>query len=314
MRRLRLAILIASLLGIVLSCGKPISPYFAKLEISADLHLIPSHPLSTPPNGGPFYSIFYAATGLTMIDHLQQVPGAKSPTLLLSLEANRNQVLDNTFKSFQLLSGRFGTIYADKVCIFNRPTESNWSYVSVHSYFNGPSTEVPAELPRPPETLPPLTSLSLVRVFRAFPEYLVVVGNYEPNGELGSLHIDGAKGGNWVHSNYVPAAKDGFVQRIPKDRSLDALVRYGIPAHIDIQGYLRSRRFQLPTVSLAQEMAILNQHFGYNSLIRQDELNGGDIASSRLLQPSHTDEENTLNPQCESRFQQQRARGLPTVE
>ena len=314
MRRLRLAILIASLLGIDLSCGKPISPYFAKLEISADFHLVPSHPLSIVPNGGSFYSFFHAATGLTIVDHLLQVPGAESPTLLLYLETNRNQLLDRTVKSFQLLSGRFGTLYADKVCFFNRPTESNWSYVSIHSYFNAPSTEVPAELPRPPEKLPPLTSLSLVRVFRAFPEYLVVVGNYEPNGELGSLHIDGAKDGNWVHSNYVPAAKDGFVQRIPKDSSLDALVRYGIPAHIDIQGYLRSRHFQLPTVSLAQETAILNQHFGYNSLIRQDELNGGDIASSRLVQPSHTDEENTLNPQCESRFQQQRALGLPTVE
>jgi hypothetical protein len=58
----------------------------------------------------------------------------------------------------------------------------------------------------------------------------------------------------------------------------------------------------------------LNQHYGYNRLIRQDELNEGTVISSRLLQPSETDEENALNPQCESRFHQQQTLGLPTVE
>ncbi len=314
MRRLRLAILIASLLAVNLSCGRPISQYFAKLEISADLHLVPSHPLSTEPGAGSFYFVFHTGTGLTEVSHLQQDPGAKSPTHLLFLETNRDQVLDRTVKSFQLLRGRFGTVYADKTCFFNRPTESSWSYVSVHSYFNAPTTEVPAELPRPPEKLPPLTSLSLVRIFRAFPEYLVVAGNYEPNGDLGSLHIDGAKDGNWVHSNFVPAAKDGFDVRIPKDRDLAALVRYGIPAHIDVQGYLRSRHFPLPTASLPQEKTVLNQHYGYNNLIRQDELNDGTVISSRLLQPLNTDEESVLNPQCDARFHQQQTLGLPTVE
>ena len=141
-----------------------------------------------------------------------------------------------------------------------------------------------------------------------------MAGNYEPNGDLGSLHIDGAKDGNWVHSNFVPAAKDGFDVRIPKDRDLAALVRYGIPAHIDVQGYLRSRHFPLPTASLPQEKTVLNQHYGYNNLIRQDELNDGTVISSRLLQPLNTDEESVLNPQCDARFHQQQTLGLPTVE
>ena len=312
--RLRLAILVAPLLGMNLSCGKPISQCYAKLEISPDLHLVPSQPLPTEPSVGSFYFVFRTATGLTTVDHFRQDPGAKTTTRLLYLETNRDFVLDRTVKTFQLMRGRFGTVFADKTCFFNRPTESSWSNVSVHSWFDAPIVEVPSELPRPPERLPPLTSLSLVRIYRAFPDYLVVAANYEPNGELGSVHIGGVKDGNWRHIDFDPAAKVGLDHRPGKDWDLDALGGYGIPSHIDVQGYLRSRYIPLPTASLPQELIVLNQHYGYNRFVRQDELKDGTIVSSRFLKPSDTDEEDALNPECESRFRQQQRLGLPTVE
>jgi len=312
--RLSVAMLVVSPLGIILSCGPPISQYFAKLEFSSDLHLILSRRLSPEPSVGSFYFVFRTATGLTEVHHLRQDDPAKPSTVLLFLEANREQMLDRTVKSIQLMKGPFGTVYAERTCFFNRPTETSWSNVSVHSYFNASSTEVPSELPRPPGTLPPLTSLSLIRIYRAFPEYLVVAANYEPNGELGSLHIDGAKDGNWLHSNYVPAAQDGFVHRPAKGWDLNALKRYGIPAQIDVRGYLRSHHIPLPVASLPQEVTVLNQHYGYNRFIQLDELSNGTVISSRFLQPSDTDEEKVLNPLCESRFRQQQKLGLPTVE
>jgi hypothetical protein len=61
-------------------------------------------------------------------------------------------------------------------------------------------------------------------------------------------------------------------------------------------------------------MIVMNQHYGHNKLIRQDDLKDGAIISSRFLQPSVTDEENVLDSLCESRFQQQQTLGLPTVE
>ena len=306
--------LVVMLLGIILSCGPPTSQYFAKLEFGPDLHLIPSRPLSPQPSVGTFYFVFHTGTGLTEVNHLQQDDPAKPPTLLLFLETNRDQMLDRTVKSIQLMKGRFGTVYAERTCFFNRPTETSWSNVSVHSYFNAPSTEVPSELSPSPGALPQLTSLSLVRIYRAFPEYLVVAANYEQNGELGSLHIDGAKDGNWLHSNDVPSAQDAFVHRPTKGLDLNALRRYGVPAQIDVQAYLRSHHIPLPVASLPEEVTVLNQHYGYNRLIRLDELSKGTVISSRFLQPSDTDEEKVLNPQCESRFRQQQKLGLPTVE
>jgi hypothetical protein len=128
------------------------------------------------------------------------------------------------------------------------------------------------------------------------------------------LHIDGAKDGDWLHPSFVPATTDGFVQRIPKDRGSAALQKYGIPDHIDVQKYLLSHRLPLPAVSLPQELTVLNEHYGYNKLVRQDQLHDGVVISSRFFQPSITDEENFLDSRCEERFRQQQAAGIPTVE
>jgi hypothetical protein len=308
-----LVMLLSALLSICVS-RQALSEYCAELKIAPDFHLTPSHPLSDQPTAGSFYVFEHLGTGLTTVDHFQKKPGAESPTRLLYLETDTHQVLDRTVKTFEILKGRFGAVYAEKTCFYTRPIESGYSSVSVHSYFKHSIIEIPSELASAPDNLPPLTSLSLVRIFRTSPEYLVVAANYEPNGELGSLHIDGAKDGDWLHSSFVPEAQDSFDRRILKDESSVALKKYGIPARIDVQEYLRSHRIPLQAVSLQLEMTVLNQHYGYNKLIGQDELIDGAMVSFRFLQPSVTDEENVLNPQCESRFQHQQTLGLPTVQ
>jgi len=65
---------------------------------------------------------------------------------------------------------------------------------------------------------------------------------------------------------------------------------------------------------MAEEIVVLNQHYGYNKLIREDELTDGAMVRSRFLEQSVTEEENVLNPLCESRFKQQLTLGLPTVQ
>lgn len=89
---------------------------------------------------------------------------------------------------------------------------------------------------------------------------------------------------------------------------------YGIPARIDIQQYLRLRRLRIPPSRFPEVIDLLNEHYGYNKIIRQDRLSLGVAISTRFLQPSITQEEEKLNPLCESRFRQQQADGLPTVD
>lgn len=305
--------LISVLLLTGVSSG-PIAFYSTRLEIDPHLHLIPTGPVSvsTEPNTRDYYFFFHSANGSISADHFYRKPGAVKRERLLFLETDHNQVLDRTEKSDEILRGPWGTIFAEKTCFYTRSV-TDYSSVSVHSDFRQFDHEIPAE-PGPPEKLPPLTSVSLVRIFRADPEYLVVAANYESDGELDSLHIDGAKGGDLVHSSFVPAAQASFVRRIPKDRGSDALERYGVPDQFDIQDYLRSSRLSLPPSALPEEIDVAALIYGYDRVIRRDELKNGAIISSRFLEPSFTDEEKILDPVCDSRFRQQKAIGLPTVE
>lgn len=312
--KLAIAALILALSSIAVSCAPRIF-YSTGLEIDRNLHLIPT-PVSTSnePSTGGYYFFSHSASGMISVDHFYRKTEAAKRERLLYLETDHNRVLERTVKSDEILKGQFGTVYAEKTCFFARPITNYYNYISVQAYSNQLDHEVPSELSRPPESLPPLTSVSLVRVFHAAPQYLIVSANYEADGELDSLHIDGGKDGDWVHSNFVPAAVDSFVQRIPKDRGSGALKKYGIPARIDIREYLSAHRLPLPPSALAEQMSVMNLLYGYDKLIRQDELKDGAIISTRFLQPSVTDEEITLGPECESRFGQQRAMGLPTVE
>jgi hypothetical protein len=259
--------------------------------------------LSVEPIQGSYYFIMHTATGLTLVDDFGKKPGAPQRTRFLYLEADQDQKLDRTVKNDEIAKGPFGTLYANKTCFYRRPLVDG-SSVSVGAYFNQLEHEVPLELPGPPETLPPLTSLSLVRIFRTEPAYIVVSANYESGGELGSLHVDKAVSGDWL---------SGSIFRHP-DLNDPLLKRYGIPTRIDVTGYLHSLRLLIPAVTLPQELTVLNRLYGYGKIIRVDKLRNGAIDSSRFLRPSVSEEERLLNSVCESRLRQQRSMGLPTVE
>jgi hypothetical protein len=243
---------------------------------------------------------------LTTVDHIETRPSGRER--LFYLEAGRNQALDRTVKMEKMLTGGYGTVYSVKTCFYASPLARGHNSVSVGANNNG-IDEVPAEIAREPEALPPLTSVSLIRIFRTAPEYVVITGNYEPDGKLGSLNISGSKGGD-----RIPAFDGGeFVFPGLTAQPARLAKQYGIPAHIDVQGYLHSYRLTLPEVDVPQDIAAVDLHYGYDKVIRQDTLSDGAISSTRFLVPSVTSEEQILDPLCESRFRQQHAEGLPTV-
>ena len=278
-----------------------------ELKIDSDLHLIPvGYRTLRAPGEGSYFFFFYTATGLTTVDHIDTKPSGHER--LLYLETGHNQVLDRTVKAEKILTGNYGTVYSAKTCFYASPLARGHSTVSVGANNNG-IDEVPAELAREPEALPPLTSVSLIRIFRTAPEYVIVAGNYEADGKMGSLQIGGAKGGDRV------AFLGGGDYLFPGSTTQPAALakQYGMPVRIDLQDYLRSRRLMLPSVGLPQEIVAVDFHYGYDKVIRQDTLSDGAISSTRFLLPSVTSEEKILEPLCESRFRQQHADGLPTV-
>jgi hypothetical protein len=227
--------------------------------------------------------------------------------------------LDRTVKTDEILRGPFGAINAVKECFYTRPIENGFGSVSVEFNGNDVEHELPSEISSPPEGLPALTSLSLVRIFRTGPEYVIVSANHEQDGSLGSLDFgsakDGHPGGTGPSGTAVYRTPDPQVNEIVRKGLDPDLTKYGIPANIDVEKYLLSRTMALPAVALAQEKNVMNEFYGFGKFIRQDELKEDAIVASRWLQPSVTKEEKeTLNPLCDARFRQQQAIGLPTVE
>jgi len=253
------------------------------------------------------------------VDHFERKAGAVARERSLYLETGQDQVLDRTVKTDEILRGPFGTVDAVKECFYTRPIENGFGSVSVEFNGNDKEHELPSVVPSPAEGLPPLTSLSLVRIFRTSLEYVIVSANYERDGSLGSLNFgsakDGRPGGTGPSGTAIYRTPDPQVNEIVRKGLDPELTKYGIPAHIDVQRYLLSRQMPLPAVALDQEKNVMNEFYGFGKFIRQDELKDGAIVASRWLQPSVTEEEKeTLNPLCDARFRQQQTIGLPTVE
>lgn len=303
---------------LLVACQSPSPYYFRELKIDSGLHLIVTGGSFQEPNAGSYYFRF-RAPDVTSVDHRDKKPGAVARERLLYLETGRDQVLDRTVKTDEILRGPFGTINAVRECYYTRPIRSGFGSVSVE--FNGNDTEheLPSEISTPPEGLPALTSLSLVRIFRTSPEYVIVSASYERDGSLGSVNFGDAKNGSPVRTDplgtRVYRSPDPQVNESARKEVAPLLTKYGIPTHIDIEKYLLSRQLQLPPVAFDQEKNVMNEFYGFGKFIRQDELKEGAIIASRWLQPSATEEEKeTLNPLCDARFRQQQAMGLPTVE
>lgn len=290
---------------------EPLDYFVTELRVDGSQHLVPIGSRSlVEPVEGTFYSVAHTGTGLTIVSHMEKKPGATQAERLLYLETNTNQVLDRIVKEDEILTGPFGTVYVEKTCFFNRPVASNFGHVTVMAGSSkDPSRrEIPVQFSESPKDIPPLTSLSLVRIFQNDAGYLLASANYESSGELGSLNIAETKDG------YVTPGRASTVFFFRVDLNKPVAEKYGIPLRIDVQEYLHLRRLSLPNVALHQEIVVVNQHFGFDKLIRQDQLENSAVVSSRYLRPFVTKEEETLDSECDSRFRQQQVMGLPTVE
>jgi hypothetical protein len=258
------------------------------------------------PKSDSYYLFFHAATGLTTVNHWARKADETDFHNVLYLETNQDKVLDRTVKDDVILTGNFGTLIAKKECFYARPISEGWSGLQVEIASNNyPSAhEIPSQVSTPPKELPPLTSLSLVRVFREPPGFTVASANFEANGTLGSLNVGQIARGDLTpgsHTSIRPSYAD------------PDLKKYGIPSRMDVQQYAGTGRLQLIPVSLPQEATIVILHYGFGKLMRLDTLAGGSVISSRFLQPGITEEEKALNPECDQRFRQQQSMELPTT-
>jgi hypothetical protein len=301
------------LLAGCVACNK-ISYNFSKISTDSNMHVSTSGMMFSEPAEGEYYYFAHDPAKPT-IDHFYKKHGETTPLRELFLEMDPKQNLIRTVKHDVIMfDPAYGYVYADKLCFYQTGGTVYPNSVEVGSFFNSLEEDLPVTLKSAPSPLPPLTSISYIRMFHPDPDYFIVSANYEANGDLSTLHVDHTKGGVWV---------SGTDDVIPKDTSEegmkaanlkpDLLTKYGIPAHIDVASYLAANKMDVLPTTLPAGRIVLNLHYGWNKVIRQDELNAGRNFGTIYLQPTLTEEEKTLNPVCDAKLQQQQAAGEATA-
>jgi hypothetical protein len=297
-----------SLLGASCSACGPSNYFVRELKIDTEQHLIPVGPkLLNRPVSDSYFMFFHTATRLTIVNHFAKQAGSADVRELLYLEADHDR-LERTVKTDQIATGSFGALVVEKTCFYNRPVENYSSSIKVLIQSATPEIgrEIPDSLSGAPKDIPPLTSISIVRFFRADPELLFGSGNYEVNGAIGSIHQ-----GKIINGDLQP----GSSIIVPLAPDFNAAQKSsGLPPRVEIENYLRLKRMPLPNMSHSQGPTIVILVYGFGKVLRQDSLEGGAVTSSRYLRPVATKEEEILGVECDARIRQQQSAVRPTVQ
>ena len=302
-------VLAASCLG----CG-PTNYFVRGIKIDAEQHLIPVGSKSLRhPDTGSYYMFFRAQ--VTTVDHLAWQDGTADVRRLLYLEVYPD-VLHRTVKDDEIVTGPFGAIVVEKQCFYNHPVATHWSSIQVLLQSAHPDIgrEIPDPVPTVPANVPPLTSISIVRIFRAGSQLVFGSGNYEANGTLGSIQSGKIMNGDVQYPAPITMAP-GPQNDLMRPRFDEIRQASGLPPRVEVESYVRLKRLPLPSNSNPPEertLAILV--YGFGQLVRQDSLDNGVVTSSRYLRPIVTEEEGILGPECDARFREQQSARISTVQ
>jgi hypothetical protein len=207
--------------------------------------------------------------------------------------ASPNHELLYRSKRQLLLSGEFGHVYADTMYYYGREygdqAISFHVLASLRNMLFEPGTEVPSL----PAGLS-LDAISLVRVFRHAPGFLVVSADYHPSGGLRAFHVNAVKDGEWT--NLPDAAREAGMpigvttigDRSPQRAAL------GFPAVFRTAEYLQTPRPVWESIGDKEEVNVVNLHYARNRWLVQHVFEAGSLSETRTLRFAVTREDEVL--------------------
>jgi hypothetical protein len=254
----------------------------------------PKHPTSD------YYFQFPYASGDYSVAHY----GTGDQTICYNyFEVRPDNRLITRFKRQVLLAGEFGTVYGESTYFYDPMYAGQANEFFTVSNMNGVGVEPFRVAPAlPAGTNLSLDAVSVIRVFREAPEFLIVSANYAPDGHLESLHVNGAKHGDWVHSNEIKALyPDLGVATMIGDRP-QTREHFGLPATFPTRQYLQKPANTFARVALNSVMDVINLHYDRNRWVRQESFLPDGTRSVRFLTYVITEEDKALDPVDNSRM------------
>jgi hypothetical protein len=283
-----------ALAALALACcarqSHPAIQNFKKIEIDpTTLKVTLEEPLPlNSPVGYDYYALFRGATTVT-VDH-GGPSGSKIAYNALDLDDDGNLLM--RIKSQVLAQGPYGTIYAKSTYYYGGQYAHQPPQFDVESWSNMGSYEPAQE--GFVDTLGELTAISIVRIFTSAPGYLVACATYDPSGKLVFITVNGAKNGDWVHSNEVQTiypdldVATQFGDR-PRTRKF-----FGLPENFPISEYSKTPRDMGEHAALTSFSDIINLHYQRNRHVRQDVFSPDGSHVTHLLVYKTTPEDQQL--------------------
>src|ERR1035438_2208358 len=213
-----------------------------------------------------FYQRVWINSGISSIDHLGPTgSNIRYNGFLLDSDGR----LITRSKSQVLMHGPYGTVFAQSTYYYGQQYNHQPTDFHVELYFNEGSYE-PAQQVEMVNDSGELSAISVVRVIRAPPEFLVACATYDATGRLLVLSVNGSKNGNWVHSTEVaalyPALDFGTIyEDRPKTREY-----FGLEEIFPIADYLKSPENKSPQGASPTYSDVVTLHYQKNRYVRQD--------------------------------------------
>ena len=242
----------------------------------------------------PLYWPFHYQAGYSIDYHA----GLRQPRIRYdALDLDEDRRLRSRTKHQELLHGDFGTIYA----------QSTYYYAECHSgphpqrftvaYANALEHETPEILPALPDEGFERDAVSVVRIFRAPPEFLIVSANYDTHGRMQAVHVNVARNGDWVHSNHIPEPYRKLGVATMLNTPPRVLTYYGLPSRFPVDTYRHAPSSDLfGAVQLAGVLDVVNVHLDQTRYVDQDLFHADGTVERRFLRFRLTDVDRMLAP------------------
>ena len=290
--RVVLKIVVLAALGMTSIISQPITENFQTIKIDpATLEMKLEGPLPLVPT--PVHDFYQRFRGNT-ISVVHSGPDG-SMIAYNAFDVDRDGKLITRGKTQVLSQGPYGTVFAQSTYYY--ATQYNHAPTDFHAelYFNEGSHE-PAQQVETMNEVGALSAISVVRIFKAAPGYLIACATYDASGRLLVLSINGSKDGNWVHSNNVFALYPGLdfgtiYEDRPKTRQY-----FGLPESFPLSDYLKAPYNVGEKNDLVSFSDTVNFHYQRNRHVRQDVFSPDGSHQSHSLTYTITAEDQQLEP------------------
>ncbi len=218
-----------------------------------------------PPAAGGFYERFSASPGYTV---LYIAPGGRPDPDIISL--TNHSVIATKGSNRVILTGDYGTVYVRTTHFYSPEYGPQPIEFYAELSFSSPNQATAQRVGAFDQTAD-LSAITVVRVFRAPPGFLVVCATYDQDGHVAVLSVNGSRAGELVQPNeLLRIYKDldvggtSFGDR-PRTRQY-----FGLPETFPITDYLHAYRNVSKPVNLQSYRDVINLHYRRNQYVRQD--------------------------------------------